>query len=98
MPPKMKASIRPQPRWNFERAAGEPIEQLKLVHAEVVRQRATVLQRTNNMYTRAAILVTASGVFSTVPGLWTLADAVEWLPRDSADLVAGWLLIFTCLR
>ncbi|NUU30948.1 hypothetical protein [Arthrobacter sp. C9C5] len=42
------------------------MEQLRLVHAEVVRQRATVLQRTGNMHTRAAILVTASGVFSTV--------------------------------
>lgn len=43
-----------------------PVEQLKLVHAEVDRQRAAINQRMGNMHTRAAILVTASGVYGTV--------------------------------
>ncbi|WP_442542585.1 hypothetical protein ACSBOX_11580 [Arthrobacter sp. KN11-1C] len=44
----------------------KPVDQLKLVHAEVDRQRAAVTQRLASMHTRGAILVTASGVFSTV--------------------------------
>ncbi|MFF2316971.1 hypothetical protein ACFVTE_11940 [Arthrobacter sp. NPDC058097] len=67
MPPKIRASIRPHSRGKFKKPSpADSAEQLKLVHAEVDRQRATVLQRTSNMHTRAAILVTASGVFSTV--------------------------------
>jgi hypothetical protein len=55
-----------------------PIDQLKLVHAEVDRQRTAINQRMGNMHTRAAILVTASGVYSTV-------QANNW--------VSGWQLI-----
>ncbi|MEV8132890.1 hypothetical protein AB0O54_17300 [Pseudarthrobacter oxydans] len=55
-----------------------PIEQLKLVHAEVDRQRTAINQRMGNMHTRAAILVTASGVYSTV-------QANNW--------VSGWQFI-----
>lgn len=58
------------------------MDQLKLIHAEVDRQRSSVLQRFTSMQTRAAILVTASGVFSTV-------QASNW--------VTGWQAISIAL-
>ncbi|MHA7302436.1 hypothetical protein, partial [Pseudarthrobacter sp. MDT1-22] len=62
---------------------------------------STSFDLTNGTYrirTTAAGFLESWYTASSGPGLWTWADAVEWLPRDSADLVAGWLLIFTCLR
>jgi len=55
-----------------------PVEQLKLVHGEVDRQRVAINQRMGNMHTRAAILVTASGVYSTV---------------QASDWASGWQFI-----
>lgn len=43
-----------------------PHDQLKLVHAEVTRQRTAVAQRLGSMHTRGVILVTASGLTTTV--------------------------------
>lgn len=43
-----------------------PVEQLKILHAEVDRQRDTNARRFANMHTRAAILIGASGVLGTL--------------------------------
>ncbi|MET4003870.1 membrane protein implicated in regulation of membrane protease activity [Arthrobacter sp. UYCu511] len=43
-----------------------PVEQLKLLHTEIDRQRSMLAQRLANLHTRAAILVTASGILSTL--------------------------------
>jgi hypothetical protein len=43
-----------------------PTEQLKLVHAEVDRQRTAIAARRNALHTRAAVLVTAAGILATI--------------------------------
>lgn len=43
-----------------------PVEQLKLLHVEIDRQRSMLAQRLANLHTRAAILVTAAGILSTL--------------------------------
>lgn len=99
---------RPRLRWEGKKTTTDSNEQLKLVHAEVDRQRAAVLQRTGNMHTRAAILVTASGVFSVVQAnnwvsIWqfisitlSVAAAVTglWAMRPSPGVDANAALSF----
>lgn len=55
-----------------------PTEQLKLVHAEVDRQRTAIAARRNTMHTRAAVLVTAAGILATF---------------QTTSLVNGWQFI-----
>lgn len=43
----------------------KPLEQAKLLNAEVTRQLAAVAQKRSSMHTRAAILVAASGVLTS---------------------------------
>ncbi len=83
----------------------EPVEQLKLIHDEIGRQRPLLLQRIGSMHTRASILVTASGIASVLqakqPDIgWQyisvamgLGAAVIGLfslrPRDGTDAMAS---------
>lgn len=80
-----------------------PHEQLKLVHAEVTRQRTAVATRLGSMHTRGVILVTASGLTTTVLAnswisgwqfigvLLTLAAAILglWAVRPSKGIDAN---------
>jgi hypothetical protein len=69
-----------------------PVDQLKLVHAEVDRQRTAINARLGNMHTRAAILVTASGVYSTVQANnWTTGWQFIGIVLSIAAAVIGLL-------
>lgn len=65
-----------------------PVEQLKLIHAEVDRQRAVMSQRRSNMFTRATILVAASGVLTSVLALnW--ASPWQFISAAISIMAAG---------
>lgn len=57
--PKVQLSVEPD-------ELPQPTEQLELVHKEVDRQRAAIAARRNAFHTRAAVLVTASGILATI--------------------------------
>jgi tetrahydromethanopterin S-methyltransferase subunit G len=70
-----------------------PTEQLKFIHAEVDRQRAAIAARRNAMHTRAAVLVTASGILATIQAT-SLANGWQFISIGLA-LVAATVGLWT---